>query len=112
MGMGVGVMPDMNTRITVTNKVEVQHTHASDLKLGSWVEIKAANSNSYKRAKLKWISKGDDKFIFVDQRGHKIRQLSEDELDRNLASGKIKVLNAPGSASKSKARLGQGFDYF
>ena len=87
---------------------------ACELDIGSWVEMQTGNGKTFKRAKLKWKSKTRDEFVFVDQRGHKIRKLTEDELDRELADGKIKPLKLGNSSERKKkpaARLGSGFHF-
>ena len=90
---------------------------ACELEIGAWVEMSTGNNGkTFKRAKLKWKSKSRDQFIFVDQRGHKVRQLNEDELDKELADGRVKPLKLGSSAAPKKkkpaSKLGSGFHFY
>ena len=60
--------------------------------IGDWMEIKTKNKKNFTRAKLKWKAADNNSFIFIDQRGHKVKQLNLDELQRNFAEGEIKLM--------------------
>jgi len=85
---------------------------AMDVTVGSWVEIKLDKQKKAKRAKLKWKSANNNQFIFVDQRGHKIKESNQAELDEELVNGIIILLKAPSLAGKTKSSLGSGFHCF
>ena len=65
---------------------------AQNLTMGDWVEIKLPSNNSFTRAKLKWKAADYSLFIFIDQRGHKIKECDLDELQQDFSNGKIKIL--------------------
>ena len=104
-------LTDMNKRSTVAANAKEKTENADRMELGTWVEIKINTSKPYKRAKLKWKSLDNSQFIFVDQRGHKVKQTLAYELERELAAGSIKVLNTP-STGGSKTLLGSGYDCY
>gem|GEM_PF-989977 len=108
-------LSDIHTPVPVSKQPERSTVLACQLDIGTWVELSMGSAGkTFKRAKLKWKSKSRDEFVFVDQRGHKIRQLSEDELDKELAEGKIKPLKLGGSQERKKkptAKLGSGFHF-
>ena len=62
------------------------------IRIGDWLEFRATNRKDYTRAKLKWKASDNNSFIFIDQRGHKVKQLNLDELQQNLAAGEIKLM--------------------
>ncbi len=108
-------LSDIHTPVPVSKQPDTSTLLACQLDIGTWVELSlGSGGKTFKRAKLKWKSKSRDEFVFVDQRGHKIRQLSEDELDKELADGTIKPLklgNSPERKKKPTARLGSGFHF-
>lgn len=104
-------LTDMNKRTSVSAALKGKTENADKMELGTWVEIKVNTAKPYKRAKLKWKSLDNSQFIFVDQRGHKIKQTIAYELERELADGRIKILNTPSSGS-STTQLGGGFDCY
>jgi hypothetical protein len=80
--------------------------------MGSWVEIKIPGQRGIKRAKLKWKSSDNQKFLFVDQRGHKIKEAKILEVEEELANGSIKVLSTPSFSGGRQNRLGHGFNSY
>jgi hypothetical protein len=104
-------LTDMNKRATVAESLKAQSDEAAKMELGTWVEIRPDKNTQYKRAKLKWKSLDSSQFIFVDQRGHKIKQTQAQDLGIQLADGRIKILNTPSKPAESRARLGGGYDF-
>lgn len=105
-------LTDMNKRSSVSNPARRQTENADRMELGTWVEIKINMARPYKRAKLKWKSLDNSQFIFVDQRGHKVKQTLAYELEKDLVDGRIKILNTPKNGNSNKTLLGGGFDCY
>lgn len=105
-------LTDMTTGIRVMPRTLVETTQAAELELGTWVEIKIGKSRNYKRAKLQWKSRNNDKFVFVDQRGHKIKQLNENELDHDLANGTVKLLKTSTLLPARQSPLNRSFEHY
>ncbi len=68
---------------------------AKELSIGNWVEIRTSANSPFNRAKLKWKSKDDSLFVFIDQRGHKIKECNFTELGQQMAAGNIRLLKKP-----------------
>lgn len=68
---------------------------ARELKMGDWVEIQAVSNPDFVRAKLKWKAVDCSLFIFIDQRGHKIRECDLSELGYDFSTGHIRLLKKP-----------------
>lgn len=83
---------------------------AQNMRIGTWVEV-SMDRKTKKRAKLKWKATDYSLYIFVDQRGHKIRECSIESLMEDLASGDIKLLHAPPIGAANKPALGAGFHF-
>lgn len=81
------------------------------LQYGSWVEIKGNRRSRFKRGKLKWKSQDNSRFLFIDQRGHKINESTIDQIKQYFADDMIRVLSKPASRAKHQT-LGHGFTYF
>ncbi len=69
-----------------------QPLNPDSIRIGDWLEFKIAHKNAYTRAKLKWKAADNTCFIFIDQRGHKVKQLNLFELQQDIAMGDIKFL--------------------
>jgi hypothetical protein len=82
------------------------------LQYGSWVEIKEDRKSRFKRGKLKWKAQDNSRFIFIDQRGHKINESTLDELKHIFADERIKVLSKPRPFSSKRPTLGHGYTAF
>jgi diguanylate cyclase (GGDEF)-like protein len=57
-----------------------------ELKTGSWLNYKDKNG-AKRRMQLAWVSEDKDRFIFVNERGQKLSELSNIELARQLSRG-------------------------
>ncbi len=68
---------------------------AKDLKMGDWVEIQLSTNTDFTRSKLKWKSADCSLFIFIDQRGHKIKECDLTELGYDFSTGNIRLLKKP-----------------
>lgn len=75
---------------------------AENLSMGDWVEIKLPSNTSFTRAKLKWKAADFSLFIFIDQRGHKIKECDLKELQTDFSASRIKQLKKP-------SRLGSAY---
>ncbi|MBC8212060.1 MAG: DUF1631 family protein [Gammaproteobacteria bacterium] len=69
-----------------------QQLNPDSIRIGDWLEFKMAHKKDYTRAKLKWKAADNTSFIFIDQRGHKVKQLNLFELQQDIAAGEIKFL--------------------
>ena len=101
---------EFNTRPSTSNKSNSSHlklahgSHqttdddlnamAKNLSIGDWFEIKIAKKQ-VDRAKLKWKATDSSQFVFMDQRGRKIKECDLEELIEDLSSGDIKLLKRP-----------------
>jgi len=68
---------------------------AETLNKGDWVEIKSSSGKTFNRAKLKWVDPDKKQYIFIDQRGHIIKECDINELDQDFSYGNIKILKRP-----------------
>jgi hypothetical protein len=84
----------------------------NSLQYGSWVEIKEDRKSRFKRGKLKWKAQDNSRFIFIDQRGHKINESTLDQIKQYYADGMIKVLSKPLPFSSTRPTLGHGYTDF
>ncbi len=84
----------------------------NSLQYGSWVEIREDRKSRFKRGKLKWKSQDNSRFIFIDQRGHKINESTLDQLKQYYADDMIKVLSKPTPFSSKRPTLGHGYTHF
>ena len=67
---------------------------------GDWIEIRQGASTVL--AKLTWKSNDESQFIFVDREGHRVCDISRDELDKQLKSGDITLISSsPGSSKRA-----------
>ena len=57
-----------------------------DLEMGHWLTFKD-EEGTRKRMQLAWISEEGDRFIFVNERGQKVAEMSDIELARQLSRG-------------------------
>ncbi|MBT3206672.1 MAG: DUF1631 family protein [Gammaproteobacteria bacterium] len=71
------------------------------LSMGDWVEINTSNNIKFTRAKLKWKAADYSLFIFIDQRGHKIKECALTELVQDFSNGNIKLLKKPSTRYNS-----------
>jgi hypothetical protein len=84
----------------------------NSLQYGSWVEIREDRKSRFKRGKLKWKAQDNSRFIFIDQRGHKINESNIDQLKQYYADNMIKVLTKPKPFSSKRPTLGHGYTDF
>ncbi len=105
-------LSDIKIRSTMVKPNTENTIAAQDMEMGTWVEITLDKYQKPKRAKLKWKSADNNQFVFVDQRGHKIKQSCQEELDEDLSNGTVKLLKAPSSSARSHSTLGGGFHCF
>lgn len=105
----------LNLPGTVQNTVlddEALKNFLDSLQFGSWVEIKEDKKGRFKRGKLKWKAQDNSRFLFIDQRGHKVNESNLEQLKHIFADDMIRVLSSPSSFSSSRKRLGHGYhDY-
>lgn len=87
-----------------------QDATSDSLMMGAWVEINSDKTGKFKRAKLKWKAVDNSLFMFIDQRGHKILECDQQNLNEKLSSGSVKLLNNPSPFGQSGQTLGSGFD--
>lgn len=84
----------------------------NSLQYGSWVEIKEDRKGRFKRGKLKWKAQDNSRFIFIDQRGHKLNESTLDQLKQYFVDDMIKVLSSPTPFSSKPPLLGHGYTDF
>lgn len=94
--------PNVNITATLSDKVH----------LGAWVEILNPGEKHFRRAKLKWKSADNNQFIFIDQRGHKLKECDRITLDIEYSQENIRLLNNPPSFGSSSNQLGDGFKIY
>jgi len=82
--------------------VEIVISEAEKLKLGDWIEI--YHEDSEIMVKLTWRSEDTSLFIFVDREGNRVREIDGETLDKEIASGQIKLASFK-SSSPQKSRL-------
>ncbi|MDJ0881666.1 MAG: DUF1631 family protein [Gammaproteobacteria bacterium] len=99
-------------KVRSTPVADTSHLSAKGLTVGTWVEIKQDDGKTVKRAKLKWKSEERDLYIFIDQRGHKLKEINASELDQDLHNGLITPLTAPSLSGLAKPMLGSGYRCF
>ena len=87
---------------------------SAQLNIGDWVEIRDANSKKFDRAKLKWKAADNSMFIFLNRRGHKVRESDADAIDQAYRNGNIKLISsaAPSGRKQAGSSLGDGFKYY
>jgi hypothetical protein len=96
-------VPDNQTQEASNTRedVEIRASEADKLKLGDWVEIE--HENSAILVKLTWRSEDSSMFIFVDREGNRLREVDGATLDKEIATGQVKVTHAePESSHKSR----------
>ena len=59
---------------------------------GDWVEIK--KSHTVILAKLTWKDEKASQYIFVDREGHRVCEISREDLDRELTEGSISLISS------------------
>lgn len=59
---------------------------------GDWVEIK--KSHNVVLAKLTWKDEKSSQYIFVDREGHRVCEISREDLDRELTEGSISLISS------------------
>ncbi len=84
----------------------------NSLQYGTWVEIKEDRKSRFKRGKLKWKSQDNSRFIFIDQRGHKINESTLDQIKQYYADDMIKILSKPMPFTSKRPTLGHGYTDF
>ena len=65
---------------------------ATNIHKGDWVEIKKGSATVL--AKLTWKDEQARQFIFVDREGHRVCDISREELDSELAKGNISLISS------------------
>ena len=68
-------------------------TRARELEIGSWVEFDRGDS-TVQVARLSWKSKVTGNFVFVNRRGHKVRNLSYGGFANELRSGRARCIKS------------------
>jgi hypothetical protein len=76
---------------TIAQK-DKQSINATDIHKGDWVEIKKGNTTVL--AKLTWKDEKASQFIFVDREGHRVCDISREELDNELTNGNISLISS------------------
>lgn len=94
--------PNVNITATLSDKIQ----------LGAWVEILNLGERHFRRARLKWKSTDNNQFIFIDQRGHKLKECDRITLDIEYSQENIRLLNNPSSFGKNITQLGDGFKVY
>ncbi len=110
----IGYNSPKNDDNSSSDSMSTKTEHAimiSEITIGSWVEIRNDDGISYRPAKLKWKSSNNDRYVFIDQRGHKIMETDLEKLDDNLTNGIVRVINKASTAGKSKVTIGSGFHH-
>ena len=82
------------------------------LQFGSWVDIKENRNSRFKRGKLKWKAQDNSRFIFIDQRGHKVNESNLDQIKQYFAEDMIRILSRPATFSSKRPTLGHGYTAF
>ncbi len=104
-------------RLSDLNQIQADEDAAfieflDSLQIGCWVDIKEDRRGRFKRGKLKWKAQDNSRFIFIDQRGHKINESSLDQIKQYFTDDMIKVLSRPRSFSSKRPTLGHGYTAF
>jgi hypothetical protein len=79
------------------NKAKPGATEADKIKKGDWVEIKQGSTKSM--AKLTWRAADNSLFIFVDDRGKRVKEIDGTTLNDEIQSGSMKPINSNSVAS-------------
>ncbi len=91
-------VPQKNRGKTEVNLDKIDNKYfemAKNLNMGEWVEIKTSEKAAFKRAKLKWKAADYSLFIFMDQRGHKIKECEFIEVAYEFSINMIRLIKKP-----------------
>lgn len=80
--------------------------------VGTWIVVKDAKTKSFKPARLNWKADDGSVYLFIDQRGHVIKECNQQKLDEEFSSGNIKLLKKKLAPAKKGSQLGSGFSHF
>ena len=91
----------LNSVVPGQSKGKSGPTAADSINQGDWAEIKQGSRKIM--AKLTWRAADNSHYIFVDDRGKRVKEIDGTTLDEEIQSGTIKILKSSSvAAAKSQ----------